>query len=124
MSLQLGIDMVSVRSISEALELHGERYLDRIYTPQEIADCRDGDTVAPERLAARFAAKEAAMKALRLPPSEGLDWRSLELVREPDGWTRLRLTGRAAELAGTDELSVSVSHEDSFAVAVVILDSR
>jgi len=119
-SLRVGIDLVSVDSIREAVALHGDRYLERIYTPREIADCRDGDEVAFERLAARFAAKEAGMKALRLPPSEGLDWRSLELVREPEGWTWLRLTGRAAELAGTHELSVSVTHEGPFAMAVVV----
>ena len=120
MRLRVGIDLVLVDSIREALDLHGDRYLERVYTAQEIADCRDGDYVAPERLAARFAAKEAGMKALRLSPNEGLDWRSLELVREPEGWTWLRLTGRAAELAGTQDLSASVTHEGPFAMAIVI----
>ncbi len=120
MSLRVGVDLVSVDSIREAVDRHGDRYLERVFTPQEIADCRAGDEVAPERLAARFAAKEAGMKALRLPPSERLDWRSLELVREPDGWTWLRLTGRAAELAGESQWSASVTHEGPFAMAVVV----
>jgi holo-[acyl-carrier protein] synthase len=123
MNLRVGIDLVSVESVRESLREHGDRYLERIYTAQEIADCRDGDEISAERLAARFAAKEAAMKALRLPPSEGLDWRSIELVREPDGWTRLRLSGRARELAdrqGIGSLEVSVSHEGPLAAAVVL----
>ena len=71
MRLRVGIDLVLVDSIREALDLHGDRYLERVYTAQEIADCRDGDDVAPERLAARFAAKEAGMKALRLSRTKG-----------------------------------------------------
>ena len=123
MSLRVGVDLVSVESVRESLRTHGDRYLQRIFTPREVDDCREEGVVSAERLAARFAAKEAAMKALRLPPSEGLDWRSIELVREADGWTWLRLTGRASELAGREgvtELAVSVSHEGGLATAVVV----
>ncbi|HEY7422168.1 MAG TPA: holo-ACP synthase [Gaiellaceae bacterium] len=126
MKLRVGLDLVLVETVQEALRTQGDRYLERIYTPQEIEDCHDGDTVSPHRLAARFAAKEAALKALRLPPNEGLDWRSIELVREPDGWTWLRLTGRARELAdgaGLSALSVSVTHEALFAAAIVAATS-
>ena len=120
---RVGIDLVSVDSVRESLQSHGDRYLQRLYTAQEIEDCSEGGAVSAERLAARFAAKEATMKALRLPPSQGLDWRSIELVRNADGWLSLRLTGSAAQLAkreGMDAFSVSVTHEEGLAAAVVL----
>ena len=123
MTPRVGIDLVSVDSVRESLRNHGDRYLQRLYTAQEVEDCSEGGTVSAEHLAARFAAKEATIKALRLPPTQGLDWRSIELVRTADGWTSLRLTGSAAALAereGIDAFSVSVTHEAGFAAAIVL----
>lgn len=120
---RVGIDLVSVDAVREALRIHGDRYLERLYTPQEIEDCSRGDAVSVEGLAARFAAKEATIKALRLRSSQGLDWRSIELVRHADGWTSLRLTGGAARLAASEGIgafSVSVTHEDGLAAAIVL----
>lgn len=123
MTIRTGIDLVSVEAVRESLQAYGDRYLGRTYTEREVADCQGDSGPAPERLAARFAAKEATMKALRLPPDEGLDWRSIELVREHEGWTSIRLSGRARELAaraGIVHMAVSVTHEGPFAAAVVI----
>jgi len=122
-SLRVGVDLVEVEAVRAALQEHGDRYLQRTFTERELVDCSSADGVSVERLAARFAAKEAAMKALRLPPDEGIAWTSIEVVRAPEGWTSLRLAGDAAALAerqGIGELAVSVAHEGAFATAVVV----
>jgi holo-[acyl-carrier protein] synthase len=117
---RVGIDLVAVTSVTDSVAAHGDRYLERIYTEQELADCA-GD---PERLAARFAAKEAAIKVLR-PGDEPLPWREIEVVRDSSGWVELRLAGRAAEQAKRERiagLAVSVTHEAGFASAVVVAE--
>lgn len=118
MSLRVGIDTVEVAAVQAALAAHGERYLRRVYTAGEIADC-DGDA---ERLAARFAAKEAALKALRAGAG-GIPWSAVEVLRAPGGHPDLALHGAAAQLAeaaGLDELAVSLTHEGGLASAVVV----
>ncbi|MGB2875131.1 MAG: holo-ACP synthase [Gaiellaceae bacterium] len=121
-AVRVGIDLVEVTSVRQSLRTHAQRYLDRIYTEAEVADCRTTAGVRAEGLAARFAAKEAVLKVLR-PGDEGVAWRAIEVVREPAGWTSLRLSGRAAELAEQariTELAVSLSHEGPLATAVVV----
>jgi len=121
-SIRVGLDLVSVETISDSLSAHGARYLDRVYSAGEVADCRAGDTVDPQRLAARFAAKEAAFKVLRVG-DEAVAWTDVEVVRDPSGWVSLSLSGRAAtlaEAAGISELALSLSHEQGCAAAVVI----
>ena len=76
----------------------------------------------PERLAGRFAAKEATLKVLR-PGEVGIPWDSIEVVRDPGGWVELELSGPAAAVAadtGVTELALSITHEGGFASAVVI----
>jgi holo-[acyl-carrier protein] synthase len=121
---RVGIDLTSVAEVAEALREHGEHYLARVYTAREVADCRSGGGVDPARLAARFAAKEAARKVLGVGDG-GLGWPSVELVRAPDGNVTLELTGRAAELAaaaGLTSFAVSITHESGLAAAVVVAD--
>jgi holo-[acyl-carrier protein] synthase len=118
MGLRVGIDTVAVAAVQAALDAHGDRYLERVYTPREVADC-GGD---PERLAARFAAKEAALKALRAGDG-GVPWDSVEVRRDPSGFTDLALSGAAAALAersGIGALAVSLTHEAGLASAVVV----
>lgn len=122
MSLRVGADLVLVETISNSMSTHGARYLERVYTERELEDCATSDGVDPERLAARFAAKEAAMKVLR-PGDRAIPWNSIEVRRDPGGWVELELAGAAAELAaetGVTELSVSLTHEGGFAAAVVV----
>src|ERR1700733_299988 len=124
MSIRVGLDLVSVQTVAESLNAHGDRYLARIYTAAEVADCRTGDTVDPQRLAARFAAKEATFKVLHVG-DEAVAWTDVEGVRHPTGWGSLSLSGRAAtlaEAAGIRELALSLSHEQGCAAAVVIAD--
>ncbi len=124
MSLRVGLDLVSVHTVAESLRVHGDHYLERVYSAGEVADCRTGDTVDPERLAARFAAKEAAFKVLRVG-DEAVAWTDVEVVRDRSGWVGLSLSGRAAtlaEAAGISELALSLSHEHGCAAAVVLAD--
>ena len=120
MPLRVGIDLASVAKVRDSLATHGDRYQQRIYTAQEITDCR-GD---PERLAARFAAKEAAIKVLA-PADEPVPWQTIAVVRGPAGAVSLQLTAQAAALAaraGITSLTVSFSHEDDYACAVVVAE--
>lgn len=122
--VRVGIDTVSVAAIAESLREFGERFLRRYFSAQETADAHavDGDAALHERLAARFAAKEAVIKALDLPEA-GIAWRDIELVRAASGRPSLRLNGRAAEIAqalGVREWAVSISHEREQACAVVV----
>jgi holo-[acyl-carrier protein] synthase len=120
MSLRTGMDLVAVASIEDSLRGHGERYLRRVFTDAEVADCRTDRGLDARRLAARFAAKEAALKVMR-PGDDAIPWRAIEVRREPTGAPVIVLTGPAAELAdraGLCELAVSLSHEGGFACAV------
>jgi holo-[acyl-carrier protein] synthase len=122
MSLRVGTDLVFVDTVRESIRSHAEHYLKRVYTERELEDCRTSNGVDAERLAARFAAKEATMKVLR-PRDEGIPLRSIEVRRDPSGWVELELSGPAAALAnesGITELALSISHEGDFAAAVVV----
>jgi holo-[acyl-carrier protein] synthase len=124
MTIRVGTDLVSVEAVRSSIRVHESRYLERVYTARELSDCRTDAGVDPRRLAARFAAKEAALKVLR-PDDEAIPWRSIEVRREPSGWVGLELTGAAAALAldaGVSELALSISHEGEFASAVVVAD--
>jgi len=122
MPLRVGTDLVLIDTVRESIETHAEHYLERVYTRREVEDCSTADGVDPQRLAGRFAAKEAALKVLR-PREEGIAWSSIEVRRDPHGWVELQLSGPAAALAtdaGVTDLSLSISHEGEFASAVVI----
>jgi holo-[acyl-carrier protein] synthase len=126
MALRVGLDLVAVSTVVESLRgAHRERYLERVYTAREVEDCGGPSevTLAPERLAARFAAKEAAIKAL---PGAGEEVRltQIEVIQDETGHVALGLSGRAAELlaeSGGGEIALSLSHEGGFAAATVII---
>jgi holo-[acyl-carrier protein] synthase len=122
MAPRVGIDLVSVQSVRDSISAHGAHYLERVYTEQEVRDCSTADGIDAERLAARFAAKEAALKALR-PEQEGILLRSIEVKRDASGRVELSLSGAAADLAAKDglvALALSIAHEGGFACAVVV----
>jgi holo-[acyl-carrier protein] synthase len=117
-SIRVGTDLTCVADVAQSIERFGDRYLRRIFTEHELASTG----AAPERLAARFAAKEAAVKVLR-PTGNQPDWRSIEVVRDGAGACHLRLTGTAAAMAadaGIAELAVSLTHEHDLAAAFVV----
>lgn len=120
--LRVGIDLVRVREIADSVATFGERYLARLYTTAERAYAESDAVRMPERLAARFAAKEATIKALGLVEHEGA-WRDIEVLRMPSGRCELRLHGTAraaADALGAGSFAVSLSHEAEYATAVVV----
>jgi len=126
MGLRVGVDLVSVDAVRESLATHGEHYLRRVYTEREVRDCAGPDGPDPERLAGRFAAKEAALKVLR-PGEVGIAWSAIEVQRDSEGWVSLALDADAAALAadrGIGELALSITHENGFASAVVVASAE
>lgn len=124
MAIRVGLDLVSVAGVIETLRSElVDRYLARVYTDDEVADCRTAAGVDPERLAARFAAKEATLKVISSGADDALSLREIEVRREPSGRVHLALHGRAAELAaeaGLSNLELSLTHDGGFAAAVVV----
>ena len=123
MALSVGVDVVELARVQRAVDRFGDRFLARIYTPEELVYARGR---VPE-LAARFAAKEAVSKALgvgmRHLSRHGIGWHEVEVLSNLHGKPLLRLTGRAAELAaaqGLTEWAVSLSHERDRALAFVV----
>jgi holo-[acyl-carrier protein] synthase len=120
--LGVGIDVCPVERIRGILERHGDLFADRVFTAGEKAHAGDGP-VRDERLAARWAAKEASIKALGAPT--GLRWHDMEVVNAEDGSATLKLDGLADERAremGVERVWLSISHAGGVAVAVVILE--
>jgi holo-[acyl-carrier protein] synthase len=121
----LGVDMEEISRLREAIKRHGQLFLDRIFTPAEIAYCkRHRDPV--ERYAGRFAAKEATMKALGTGWGKGVRWRDIEVTRMTGGRPTIALHGVAREHAdrlGARHISLSITHTGNFALAEVILES-
>jgi holo-[acyl-carrier protein] synthase len=116
--LRLGFDLVQVSQVADSLRRFGATYEQRLFTAQELDYAHAGEAVCAERLAARFAAKEAVIKALDLGEA-GVSWREIE-VR---GGCGVRLHGRVAESArrmGIGKLLLSLSHDGDYAGAVVV----
>jgi len=120
-----GIDIAEVARIRQSIARFGDRFLRRIYTPDEIRYC-DSKANRVERYAARFAAKEAAMKALGTGWNHGVRWLDCEVVRQPGGRPSLAFHGKAAEFAaklGVKNAALSLTHTSEQAIAQVILES-
>ena len=120
----IGIDVCKVERISESLQRFGERMERRLFTPDELAYCRGFKDPMPH-LAARFAAKEAASKALGTGMSGGVGWTQIEVVQPGGRKPTLRLTGAALErftAMGATASHVSLSHDGGLGVACVVLE--
>jgi holo-[acyl-carrier protein] synthase len=125
MIVGLGVDIAEVDRVEAAIRRHGEAFLNRIYTPAEIAYCERHKNKA-ERYAGRFAAKEAAMKALGTGWRRGVRWRDIEVTNLPGGKPTLRLAGAAlshADRLGVKNIAVSITHSGDLAFAQVIFES-
>lgn len=118
MILRTGVDLVEIARFQDALDRRGDRLLKRLFTPQELADCK----MNVLSLAARFAAKEAVSKAFGTGIG-AVRWQDIEVVREASGTPVLRLHGEAHKLAqamGLSTWSLSLSHTKAYAVAFVV----
>jgi holo-[acyl-carrier protein] synthase len=122
MIVATGIDIIEVRRVAALLQRGGDRFLRRWFTDDEVEACRSRARPA-EHFAARLAAKEALVKALRTHWTGGLLLREVSVVADSSGAPTLRLAGRAAELAreaGITGIAVSLSHTAEYAVASVV----
>ena len=122
MILGIGVDLTPVSRMQKAFDAHPERLEARLFTDAERAYCR-ARAQAAQHFAARFAAKEALLKALRVP--EGLRWHELEVVNDDGGAPSFRLTGNAAAAAaarGVRTLHLSITHADDAAMAFVVAE--
>ena len=126
MILGIGTDLAEVDRIRESIARFGDRFLNRIYTEGERAYTATKANSA-ERFAARFAAKEAGMKAIGTGWRHGVTWKDFEVVNEPSGRPTLRLSGVASQIAeklGAKRISLSLTHTSQMAFAVVILEGE
>src|SRR5512132_3819474 len=120
----IGADLVDIARIQTLLDRYGERFLRRVYTEAETAYAMRGANKA-ERLAGRFAVKEAVMKALGTGKSQGILWRDVETLRGRFGKPEVHLHGQAVEWAkwrSGDVVHVSITHDGGKALAFVILE--
>lgn len=125
MVIGIGTDLIEIERIAQSMERFGEAFLQRVFTPGEIAYCRQKKKTSAESFAARFAAKEAGAKALGTGISRGVGWREIEVTRLPGQRPELHFSGRAAEVAarlGIRRVSLSLSHSRSLSIAVVVAE--
>jgi holo-[acyl-carrier protein] synthase len=124
MVLGLGTDLIEIERIQGSIEQYGERFLERVFTVEEIAYCKRKKQSA-ESFAARFAAKEAGAKALGTGISRGVSWKEIEVTREMGQRPMLHFRGRAAELAkalGVRRVHLTLSHSRKLAIAVALVE--
>jgi holo-[acyl-carrier protein] synthase len=121
----LGLDIAEIDRIEAAIVRHGAPFIERLFTPREAAYC-ESHRNRFERYAGRFAAKEAAMKALGTGWRMGVRWRDIEVIREPGGKPTLQLAGVTRELAdkmGVKNISLTITHSGNLALAEVIFEN-
>jgi len=124
MIIGVGVDIVEVPRIEEMIRNHGRRFLTRVFTEKEIRYCRSRKRMT-EHFAARFAAKEAVVKALRTGMRRGISWKDIEVVVGRLGQPDVRLLGGAADRAeelGVNHIHISLSHTPQYAVAQVVAE--
>lgn len=120
--IAIGLDATDIPRIAASIERFGDRFIERVFTAGEIAYCRRRRNVAPH-FAARFAAKEAGMKALGTGHSQGVLWRDIEVVRF-GGPPQLRFhgaAGRRLEAIGARSALLTLTHSEALAIAQVLL---
>jgi holo-[acyl-carrier protein] synthase len=124
MILGTGIDLAEVDRIRKSIERYGTRFIERVFTPAEIAYV-ERKANKYERYAARFAAKEAGMKAIGTGWKRGVTWQDFEVTNLPSGKPTLILHGVAAEVAtrlGVKSVALSLTHTSQLGMAHVILE--
>ena len=118
-----GVDMVECARIAEAVEKHGDHFLRRVFTAEELAYCDARPKRRVEHLAGRFAAKEAVLKVLGTGWARGINWTDIAVRNEPSGQPHVRLTGRCGQIAaerGLRRVLISISHIGTHAIASAI----
>ena len=127
MILGVGTDLIEIARVRRSVERFGERFLERVFTPIEIAYCQRKVHGAAESFAARFAAKEAGAKALGTGISRGVRWTEIEVRNERGGKPGIVWSGRALERAramGVVRTQLSLTHSRELAMAVVLVEGE
>lgn len=122
MIVGLGTDIVEVSRIAEMMTEHGDHFLERVFTPAEIAHCQPRRDSAPH-YAGRWAAKEAVMKVLGTGFTSEVSWTEIEVQVKPSGQPFILLHGSTQAVAdrlGIDEILISISHTSNYATATAI----
>lgn len=123
----IGVDLVRVDRVEKAIVRYGDRFLQRVFTPREIAYCRNRSRQGVWQFAQRFAAKEAFSKALGVGlRAGGIRWREVEILPNAMGKPEIALSGRAWELcreANIKNMQLSLADEDNHAIAMVVLET-
>jgi holo-[acyl-carrier protein] synthase len=124
MTVRIGIDIQAIEDVEESLIRFASRYTNRLFTDSELQECDLTSSLAPRRLAERFAAKEATIKVLG-PTNAIPDWKSIEIRTTPSGHPIIALSGFATDLAalrGLGSLSLTTCHARGIVTAVVVAD--
>lgn len=122
-----GTDIVEIDRVQRSIERFGQAFLERVFTPGEIRYCQARNKGAAESFAARFAAKEAAAKALGTGMARGVGWKEIEVVRQAGERPTVRFSGRAgqhAERLGVTAAHLSLTHDRTSAMAMVVLEGE
>ncbi|MCP4632986.1 MAG: holo-[acyl-carrier-protein] synthase [candidate division Zixibacteria bacterium] len=116
----IGIDLIEIDRIKDVIDKWGDRFLHRVFTPWEINYCME-KTFPEYSFAARFAVKEAVMKAIGSGLAHGLRWTSIEVVNNAEGKPFVRLGERARDLVGSGKILISMTHTHNYAAAQAVL---
>lgn len=126
MIIGIGVDLVHAGRVRELIDRYGDRFLQRIFMPDEISYCLRGRTNHLS-FAAHIAAKEACAKAIGTGWRQGVHWKCFEVTHEPSGKPTITIHGRALEIAdelGVGRVAVSLTHDTEYAIAQVVMESR
>src|SRR5437016_2104774 len=126
MIVSIGVDIIEVRRVRETIE-RTPRFAERVFTQAERSYCESRGAVAAQHYAARFAAKEAALKALQTGWSGGITWQDIEVSAKESGAPLVSFHGRARELyeqSGATSAHLSIAHTTEHAIAEVILEKN
>ena len=119
--IAIGVDLCDVQRLNKIISEHGERFLKKVYTTGEIIYCAkksNGSTA----YAARFAAKEALLKAIGTGLRDGINWKDIEVVNDELGKPEFKLYGKTSSVIGNRRVMVSLSHTHEYAVAFVVIE--
>jgi holo-[acyl-carrier protein] synthase len=119
----IGVDIIEIARVSRSIEQGGDLFLEKVFTPREIAYCKARQN-AYQHYAARFAAKEAVSKALSTGWAGEFRWKDVEVMNDPSGQPRIAFSGKLGETLTGTSVFVSLSHSDSHVVAMVVIEER
>ena len=123
MVLGIGIDIIEIDRIRESVEKYGEKFLQKIYTTNELDYCLKKQNKF-QHLAARFAAKEAVFKAMESSWKKGMSWKDIEISNKPSGMPIVKLNGKLKTfLASNKSLKISMSHSDNYVTCIALIST-